>query len=234
VASTELERRVKILDYLLKSADEKVKINKADVMRHLESTSRLNTTHRTIVDLIEEGKIKMNKENPRSQTHYLTINENNVFNKIYFELSEIENLIDRKDAFVRARYYLTDTDSDAANLLEVYLIRLFEQPIDTMIRVLLVKISTSHLSIDESDILYRKIVKLIQKQAIQPRSYHRTVEEQAKWILDHFTKTIDNVARTKDKDFQKYSKSYSKYNLDFGIKEDIIRLMENFQEKFLS
>ena len=59
-------------------------------MRHLQGISGLNTTHKTIMDLIDEGKINPIKDNPRSQTHYLTINESNEFNKIYNTLSEIE------------------------------------------------------------------------------------------------------------------------------------------------
>ncbi|HET6726747.1 MAG TPA: hypothetical protein VFH19_01835 [Nitrososphaeraceae archaeon] len=49
------------------------------------------------MDLIDEGKINPIKDNPRSQTHYLTINESNEFNKIYNTLSEIEIIINTMD-----------------------------------------------------------------------------------------------------------------------------------------
>ena len=75
-------------------------------MRHLEPISRLKTTHGTIVSLIDEGKINMIKDKPYSQTHYLTIDEKNEFNKIYFQLLEIENRVDKISHFVSTIYKL--------------------------------------------------------------------------------------------------------------------------------
>ena len=77
---SESQRRIKILDYLRENSSKK--INKSDVMRYMEDTSRAMTTHKIIMDLIKEGKIKMIKDKPHSQTHYLTINDENEFNRI--------------------------------------------------------------------------------------------------------------------------------------------------------
>jgi hypothetical protein len=99
VLTSETERRIKILEYLRENSldkDKKAKkINKADVMRHLEGISRLKTTHGTIINLIKEGKIKMIKDKPYSQTHYLTLNEDNEFNKIIDDLSILEKHIEQ-------------------------------------------------------------------------------------------------------------------------------------------
>lgn len=99
VASTEIERRAKILDYLQQDAwnkalgkDKDKKINKAEVMRHFESISRLNSTHKTIVDLIKEKKITVVKDNPRSQTHYLVINNDNKINKLNQRIAGVESV----------------------------------------------------------------------------------------------------------------------------------------------
>jgi hypothetical protein len=238
LATTEAERRIKILEYL-RGQDKGKKVNKSDVMRYLESISRLKTTHGTIQKLIKEKKIVVIKDNPKSQTQYLTINEENEFNKIYNSLSEIENIVNSIDHFVRARHELMrqDKDSKAANLLDVYLLNTFEQPLDSMLNILIIKItyysSQNHLFPEDSQILYKKITKLIQKRALQWGS-HRTIEDKTKWILDYFIAAIDNIGKRKEKDFQKYAGIYKKYDLDFGIKDDLIDLMKNFQGRFLT
>ena|SRR5687768_12211011 len=98
---SERERRTKILDFVRENSidpDQKqiLKITKSDVMRHLKEV-RPMTTHKTIVELIKEGKINMVKDKPYSQTDYLVLNDNNDFNKIFKAWKAIDKLIDIMD-----------------------------------------------------------------------------------------------------------------------------------------
>jgi len=65
-------------------------------MRHLKQYSRMMTTHKTVIELIKEGKIKMVKptDKPYSQIDYLVIDEEDEFNQIYNESFVIETIID--------------------------------------------------------------------------------------------------------------------------------------------
>ena len=94
---SESERRIRILDYVRKnSLDGQGKITKSDVMRHMEEVSRAMTTHKNTIQLIKEGKIKMVKPKgkPYSQTDYLVINEKNEFNKIYYFLKDLVEIME--------------------------------------------------------------------------------------------------------------------------------------------
>jgi hypothetical protein len=244
VASTEIDRRVRILDYLLKNAtNEKAKINKADVMRHLESVSRLNTTHRTIVDLIDEGKIniKQDKDNPLSQTHYLKINENNPFNKIYNVLLRIENHIDSMNKLTSVMYELRRTEirdkridideSTAGQLLGDLYRDPYESAIDKMLHFFLLKISELHLDAQDSEILYRKIARLFLKMLSQRgiQDLKKSTNQKLNYIVNMSEVDIKRYAKF----LQKYAKTYASHRLDFGVRDDLLKLIKDFQEEFL-
>lgn len=71
--TTNDQRRVEILQYVLDRQKAKQRTTKAEVIRHMRGDSAVNTTHGLIQDLIKEGKINVEKLN--SQVHFLTINE---------------------------------------------------------------------------------------------------------------------------------------------------------------
>jgi hypothetical protein len=215
-------------------------------MRHLESISRLNTTHRTIVDLIDEGKIKMNKDNPRSQTHYLTINENNEFNKIYNKLLKIENHIDAMNGFTAATYEIMRAEikekkdknhnildeSNAGHLLSVLIRDPYESAISHMLHFFLLKVSELHLNAEDSEILYRKIARLFQKMLSQRGI--QDLKKSTNQKLNYIIITNEDDIKKHVKYFRKYASIYDKYKIDFGLKDDLIQLMKHFQEEFLS
>jgi hypothetical protein len=93
--TSNLERRIKILEYVMDRQKANKKTTKADVIRHMreKKLSAIDTTHYLINDLIKEGKL--NKEVINSQVHYLTINKNFNFVKMRNEVlgKQIEELV---------------------------------------------------------------------------------------------------------------------------------------------
>jgi len=78
-------------DEILRFVRDNPRRTKAEVIRHMKGKSAVTTTHALLTSLIDEGKIKVDKINV--QTHLLSINEHNEFNKFHKLLSEIEVLI---------------------------------------------------------------------------------------------------------------------------------------------
>ncbi|MEZ0268663.1 MAG: hypothetical protein ACAH23_00695 [Nitrososphaeraceae archaeon] len=152
-------------DYIIRTKAKR--INKSDVVRHLQGISRLNTTHKTIMDLIDEGKINPIKDNPRSQTHYLTINESNEFNKIYNTLSEIEIIINTMDERINEISKRPEIEKIPKNKRDIYryhfeqtfLIELFMTFVINLIRINKMKTQK------DTEILYAKIINLMLKMA---------------------------------------------------------------------
>ncbi|MGC2440736.1 MAG: hypothetical protein WA390_04895 [Nitrososphaeraceae archaeon] len=152
-------------DYIIRTKAKR--INKSDVVRHLQGISRLNTLHKTIMDLIDEGKINPIKDNPRSQTHYLTINESNEFNKIYNTLSEIEIIINTMDERINEISKRPEIEKIPKNKRDIYrydfqqtfLIELFMTFVINLIRINRMKTQK------DTEILYAKIINLMLKMA---------------------------------------------------------------------
>ena len=65
------ERRVEILRYVLERQRANQKTTKAKVIEHMKGMSAINTTHALIMELIKEGKL--NVEILNSQVHFLTV-----------------------------------------------------------------------------------------------------------------------------------------------------------------
>ena len=152
-------------DYIIRTKAKR--INKSDVVRHLQGISRLNTLHKTIMDLIDEGKINPIKDNPRSQTHYLTINESNEFNKIYNTLSEIEIIINTMDERINEISKRPEIEKIPKNKRDIYrynfeqtfLIELFMTFVINLIRINRMKTQK------DTEILYAKIINLMLNMA---------------------------------------------------------------------
>lgn len=119
------------------------------------------------MDLIDEGKINPIKDNPRSQTHYLTINESNEFNKIYNTLSEIEIIINTMDERINEISKRPEIEKIPKNKGDIYryhfeqtfLIELFMTFVINLIRINKMKTQK------DTEILYAKIINLMLKMA---------------------------------------------------------------------
>ena len=71
---------------------------KADVIRHMKGKSSINTTHYILLNLIDKGKLIKKETNP--QTHLLTINEDDEFNKFHKMLINIQEIVDEMGNFI--------------------------------------------------------------------------------------------------------------------------------------
>jgi hypothetical protein len=91
-------RQHDILQFISKNPN----CTKADVIKHMIGRSAVTTTHAILKEMIQEGKLNVYKKN--LQTHLLTINEKNEFNKIKEDLTEIEKIIDNMDNTIEAFY----------------------------------------------------------------------------------------------------------------------------------
>ena len=84
----DIDRTDKILRFVRNNPN----CTKSDVIRHMKGKSAVRTTHSIITNLIKEVKINVHKVN--IQTHLLTINEDDEFNKFHKMLVDIETLVE--------------------------------------------------------------------------------------------------------------------------------------------
>jgi hypothetical protein len=84
--TTNVQRRIKIIEYVWERQKAKEKTTKAAVIRYMKEKrlSSGETTHNLIKELIDEGKL--NKQEINSQVHFLTVGEKFDFVKMQNEL----------------------------------------------------------------------------------------------------------------------------------------------------
>jgi hypothetical protein len=210
-------------------------------MRHMEEFSRKMTTHKNTIQLIKEGKIKMVKprSKPYSQTDYLVINEKNEFNKIYNSLLEIENIIDSMGHFATTSRKLTIYDkgdeteeNKAGYLLRTYYRNPFDLPVEALLHILMVIVTEARLSPMDSEIFFKKIAELLQKQASQWG--FTDLSDRLNFILDNNIPAIELLVKQHEKDFRKYASIYNKYHLDFNLQDELLQITKNIKARFLS
>ena len=180
---SEGERRIKILEYVRKSSEKDAKITKSDVMRHLKQYSRMMTTHKTVIELIKEGKIKMVKptDKPYSQIDYLVIDEEDEFNQIYNESFVIETIIDNLIEFYRMIGSDEDEFPDEASTghLELNAVKPFVERLNSYLADISTKIEDSITSEVDRVILYKRNAELALKivKGVQSRKFERSMED---------------------------------------------------------
>jgi hypothetical protein len=76
-------RRMMIIRYIMDHPN----CTKADVIRYMKGRSAVRTTHAILMSLKDEGKI--NQYEKHTQTHLLTVNEDNDFIKLYKRMEEL-------------------------------------------------------------------------------------------------------------------------------------------------
>ena len=101
-----------------------------------------------------------------------------------------------------------------------------------MLHFLLVKVSESHFNSEDSEILYKKIVRLFHKMDSQQGL--KDLKESTNNFFNDFISTSEDEIKQDVKYFQKYAKLYAKYGLDFGVSEDLLKIIKDFQADFLN
>jgi hypothetical protein len=235
--SIDIDRTDEILQFVRGNPN----CTKADVIRHMKGKSAVRTTHALLTSLIEvEKKINVNKVN--IQTHLLSINEDNKFNKFHKLLSDIEVLIHRMEAGGFPTGVEHNPDSDPIvnkgtstvilseddkqyRKLSIALQGLensYRQSFFLILQILYNKIYNSFRYYNQKDwaILFRKLNILNVSLALYPWD-----QKTARENLAVSTKNIEKCL----KDYNRYK--YVEDKTDLGDK--LIQTIENFKTEFL-
>ena len=240
---SETERRIKILDYIFKnSLDKDPKITKSSIMKNLKD-SRPMTTYQITIELLKEGKLKMvkPKDKPYSQTDYLIINEDNEFNKFYNYLVEINVLINKMNDNVKnsRREYIEEKSSHEefiAHMVATPYTKLDKWPmieelhsnftlayyeaINLILQSLLYTINNEIHSEKDSQILYTKILDLLNKLTLQFSDLNP---------IDKLNDILYNKLRK-----VKSSPYIESLGINLKTAYDTIDVIEKFKKEFLS
>jgi len=150
---TEGYRRIKILEFVKERQDSKPKQNttKAIVIRYMKDKKLASreTTHYLINDLIKEGKL--NKQEINSQVHFLTINDQNEFNKLNEYLSNLEKHIEKLEIPKAKPKKHLDVPKEGLIMWNIVL---------TLGQI-------TYFPLKDNEILYRKIIQLLAQLALK-------------------------------------------------------------------
>jgi hypothetical protein len=219
---TESERRVNILEFLKERQRANKNTNKTTMIKYLKEKglSSRETSLDLINDLIREGKL--NKKEINSQVHYLTINQENEFNKIYNSLEEIEALKNKMLDGVRKMKVTMQNMKTERNVLEEVAIfrnnfwRSFYDAGDLMLHRLLLRTKNKIHSEIDRDILYSKAIELL--HIFTP-------------LLDEVE--LDQIVNVKLRDARS-SPVFEAADLDINLIDDILEVIKNFKDQFLT
>lgn len=230
---SESERRVRILDYVRQNSDNP-KVTKSDVMRHMKDFSRAMTTHKTTIELIKEGKIKMVKppDKPYSQTDYLVINEDNEFNKMYDILTEFEGIMIKMDKTMdKIRTTLNKFQKDREHVEFVCAIAIdgalmdhYRHIFENLLQNTLIRISRSMLSENDRQLLTYLVIGLLNKLSDTYRYYrerrdiHPALKEDIEMMKAYYTMSNDS------KDLAE------KYGIDLKIIDELASIIEKSKD----
>lgn len=154
---TENERHDKIMKFVRQYP----KRTKAQVMRFMKDNDVSEpTTFKDITYLVGKARLLVLKDKPNSQTHYLIVNEDNEFNQIDKELSEIESIINVMRKPVQD-YFKNRSE------FEIDFPVPYKEAVEAMLQVLLVSTNKLIHSKDDAQMLYTKITELLLKLSMQ-------------------------------------------------------------------
>lgn len=183
------------------------------------------TTHGIIKDLIKNELVIKKPDKNNSQIHHLYINDENEFNRINKELSEIENIIDEVHAHISITSSFIDNAQVApppypgiADFLREHMY-IYKPPIKTMLQFLLVRTNNNIHSEKDKQVLHARIIESV-------------VNVDHEHLYSDWTKTLDNDEHGL-KTFL-LSKDNRFLNPDhYMLADDLIKKIENFKKEFL-
>lgn len=229
------DRRKKIIEYVNANS----KCTKTEVIKDMEKKGigSIKTIHPIIIDLLNEGILLVLKNRPNSQIHRLIINNENEFNKIYNCLTDLESLISKMDknaSIMRHNQehfdehgdvYIDDPHTAEPGLirefekLKAYFIDAYHEATDTILRKLLYRVKEKIHNEKDSQILYMKILELLNKLSTQFSNLN----------IDRLNQiTNDKLRRVKPSEYS------VRLGVNTNIVKDIIATIENFKNQFLS
>jgi hypothetical protein len=212
----EINRTDEILRYVRKNP----RCTKADVIRHMKGKSALTTTHALLTSLVNEGKINVYKVNV--QTHLLSINEENKFNKLHKLLIDIQKLVDDMYPFMSLPYRRIHSAQNP-------------------------KIEKLFLGLEGIENSYRQsfslIIQILYNEARatafpkdQPILFSILNSINLRFLLFRWNeKTTKEILGISSKNIEKCFKDYNKYVADkTDLGDKLIETIENFRKQFLS
>ena len=96
---------------------------------------------------------------------------------------------------------------------------------------MLFEVAKRNLNAQDSEILYRKIVRLLQKKSTQRGL--RDLKDGTNRYFDDIPLESEHQIKKHAK-LQKYAKIYTEYGLDFGVREVLLKIMKDFRAEFLN
>lgn len=199
-----------------------------DYMEEKGDSSRVATL-KIINDLIFEEIIKVVRDRPKGRIPYLFINDNNEFNLIDKEISEIEALIDGMYEPMRKIFDYKSVQYGLKHEVDLGLGSHFEYPyreaVTMMLQLLLVRIDNKINSKDRAYSLYARIIKLMQKLTLQFYDFNKPTD---------FLRSM-----TRDLRILRQGVSHREYDgpkmkiVDTKTMSRLISKIESFQKTFL-
>jgi arginine repressor len=222
------QRRNKILDYIRQNP----KTTKNNVVNYMTANgSSLMTTHKILKDLEIREIIKIEKPNP--QMNYLTINDENEFNLISEKLSEIENIISDMTDNLMVVYKAqknTDTKNLPRNRMDELAARFtnpFLASINTILRILLVRVHHNVIDEEYANSLYTKIVNLMLK-VDKYMIYLKPIN-----VLETWIRSMRDLSTDLSTGQDHYLHTFAKNNsIDLSLAKPISDKIQNFKEFF--
>jgi hypothetical protein len=199
-----------------------------DYMEEKGDSSRVATL-KIINDLIFEEIIKVVRDRPKGRIPYLFINDNNEFNLIDKEISEIEALIDGMYEPMRKIFDYKSVQYGLKHEVDPGLGSHFEYPyreaVTMMLQLLLVRIDNKINSKDRAYSQYARIIKLMQKLTLQFYDFNKPTD---------FLRSM-----TRDLRILRQGVSHREYDgpkmkiVDTKTMSRLISKIESFQKTFL-
>jgi len=212
-------------DSILKFVKEQQKPTKADVIRYMHDAgiSSTVTTHKDIMNLIDEKKLLVLKDKSNSKPHRLIINNKNEYNLINEQLLEMEAHVDEMnesmDNFRNLR------DSDLKSELNIRFVSNYIQLVETMLQRLLVKTDRTIRSVHESQFFYSRIAKLMLSLNCQQRiNYSRKLQD-----LSASAQAMGPQVYRISLDIETRAKSYG---INTKLNDRMMKMWEDFKNRF--
>jgi DNA primase catalytic subunit len=226
------ERRIEILQYVMYRQLDNQRTTKANVIRHLKEKKMASgeTTHNILKDLIIEGKL--NRQEINTQLHYLTINEENEFNKTYNMLTELKTFMNMMDKILdihkinlnELAVYTAGKQHEeylGAREFDDHLVNPYLGLLETIFQNMLIRIVRSKTSDKDRLMLSARTLDLLNKLTY---NYYKTSDANS-YLKDKVSKIMENV--TGAEHIQDYAK---KYGIDLNIIDNLRSIVEKFRK----
>ncbi|CAN5516627.1 hypothetical protein BH18THE1_BH18THE1_03380 [soil metagenome] len=229
------ERRIEILQFVKKRQQANQRTTKAIVIRHMKEKrlGSAETTHNTMKELRDEGKLYVKKIH--SQLHFLTINEENEFNKTYEMLTQLEAFMNIMHEIVDRNKINLDKHSQIYGVgkefneylgaveLYDYLLAPYRNLFETILQIMLIRIIRLKITPKDTVILSARIIDLLNKLTHtfvygSPPNINSMLESK----IDSITSSLENT---------KYLQNYAKENdINLNIIDDLVAMVRKFRK----